>query len=59
MSQYHWYFATWGSAQLGYRWLATDYHTGSGRSQFVDDVLLQGPEIDLTIHFQASNSIKK
>jgi hypothetical protein len=47
----NWHFATWGSAQLGYRWLSTDYHTGSGRSAFLYDVLLQGPEVDLTIHF--------
>jgi hypothetical protein len=31
--------------------LATDYHTGSGRSAFLYDVLLQGPEVGLTIHF--------
>jgi hypothetical protein len=47
----NWHFTSWGSAQLGYRWLATDYHTGSGRSAFLYDVLLQGPEVGLTIHF--------
>lgn len=46
-----WRFAKWGSAQLGYRWLGTDYQTGSGTSEFKYDVIVQGPQIGLTVHF--------
>ncbi len=46
-----WRFAKWGSTQLGYRWLATDYETGSGLSKFSYDVILQGPQLGVTIHF--------
>ena len=47
----NWRFAKWGSAQLGYRWLATDYEHGSGTSKFVYDVIVEGPQIGLTVHF--------
>lgn len=47
----NWRFAKWGSAQLGYRWLGTDYETGSGANRFVYDVVLQGPQIGFTFHF--------
>jgi len=47
----NWRFTKWGSAQLGYRWLGTDYQTGSGASEFRYDVVLQGPQIGITIHF--------
>jgi len=47
----NWRFAKWGSAQLGYRWLGTDYETGSGTSRFVYDVVVQGPQIGFTMHF--------
>lgn len=47
----NWRFAKWGSAQLGYRWLGTDYEDGSGSSKFRYDVVLQGPQIGLTMHF--------
>ena len=46
-----WRFAKWGSAQLGYRWLGTDYETGSGTSKFRYDVIVEGPQIGLTVHF--------
>jgi hypothetical protein len=47
----NWRFAKWGSAQLGYRWLATDYETGGGTSKFVYDVIVEGPQRGLTVHF--------
>ena len=47
----NWRFAKWGSAQLGYRWLGTDYETGSGGSKFRYDAIVQGPQIGLTFHF--------
>jgi hypothetical protein len=47
----NWRFAKWGSVQLGYRWLGTDYETGSGTSLFKYDVVVQGPQVGLTIHF--------
>ena len=45
-----WRFAKWGSAQLGYRWLGTDYETGSGTSKCRYDVVVQGPQVGLTVH---------
>jgi len=47
----NWRFAPWGSAQLGYRWLDTDYETGSGTGRFVYDVLAQGPQLGFSLHF--------
>lgn len=47
----NWRFAKWGSAQFGYRWLGTDYSTGSGASKFKYDVVAQGPQLGLTVHF--------
>jgi hypothetical protein len=47
----NWRFAKWGSAQLGYRWLGTDYETGSGATLFRYDVVVQGPQIGATLHF--------
>ncbi len=46
-----WQFAPWGSLQAGYRWLYMDYETGSGTSQFKYDLLNQGPQLGLTVHF--------
>ncbi len=47
----NWRFAKWGSAQLGYRWLGTDYETGNGSSKFQYDVVVQGPQLGFTLHF--------
>ena len=47
----NWHFSKWGSAQLGYRWLGTDYETGSGTSRFRYDVVVQGPQLGFTISF--------
>jgi hypothetical protein len=48
---FDWRFANWGSLQLGYRWLSTDYETGSGASRFKYDMLIHGPHIGFTVHF--------
>lgn len=47
----NWRFTKWGSVQLGYRWLGTDYETGSGANRFRYDVVLQGFQLGLTAHF--------
>jgi hypothetical protein len=47
----NWHFSHWGSLQLGYRWLGTDYENGSGANKFVYDVVEQGPQIGLTVRF--------
>jgi hypothetical protein len=47
----NWRFARWGSVQLGYRWLGTDYQTGSGASLFKYDVIAQGPQLSFTVSF--------
>ncbi len=47
----NWRFTKWGSAQLGYRWLATDYETGSGAAKFRYDMVVQGPQIGVTFYF--------
>jgi hypothetical protein len=39
------------SLQAGYRWVYTDYETGSGATRFKYDILTQGPQLGLTIHF--------
>ena len=47
---FNWRFAKSASLQVGYRWLGTDYETGSGLNRFRYDVVLAGPQIGLTIH---------
>lgn len=49
-------FLTWHgseafSVQAGYRWVYTDYETGSGASRFKYDILTQGPQVGFTVHF--------
>jgi hypothetical protein len=46
-----WQFTKWGSLQLGYRWVNSDYETGSGSNRFKYDVLTQGPQVGVTFHF--------
>jgi len=46
-----WQFTQWGSLQVGYRWVSTDYETGSGASRFKYDMLTQGPQVGFTLHF--------
>jgi hypothetical protein len=36
---------------MGYRFLSTDYETGSGLNRFKYDILSQGPQLGLTLHF--------
>jgi hypothetical protein len=47
----NWHFAKWGSVQAGYRWLGTDYEAGSGLSKFRYDVVVQGPQVGMTLSF--------
>jgi hypothetical protein len=47
----NWHFSKWGSIQVGYRWLFTDYSQGSGSSQFRYNILTQGPQIGFTLSF--------
>ncbi|MEY4388264.1 MAG: hypothetical protein RLY20_3547 [Verrucomicrobiota bacterium] len=46
----NWRFTKSASLQLGYRWLGTEYETGSGANRFRYDVILSGPQIGLTMH---------
>jgi hypothetical protein len=47
----HWELSERCSVQAGYRWVSTDYETGSGVNRFAYDVLSQGPQIGLTMKF--------
>jgi hypothetical protein len=47
----HWRINESTSLQLGYRWLATDYETGSGLNKFRYDVIVEGAQVGLTLHF--------
>jgi hypothetical protein len=44
-------FTKMASVQLGYRFLYTDYSTGSGFNQFKYDILTCGPQIGFALHF--------
>ena len=46
-----WQFAKSASLQLGYRFLYTDYESGSGTSRFKYDMLTQGPQLGVTFPF--------
>jgi hypothetical protein len=46
-----WAFASWGSAEAGYRVFQTEYHTGSGVTALDYDVITYGPQLGLTLHF--------
>ena len=48
---FNWQFTQLASLQAGYRFLYTDYHTGSGLNYFKYDVLTCGPQIGFTFHF--------
>jgi hypothetical protein len=37
--------------QAGYRFLSTDYETGSGVNRFRYDVRVHGPQLGFTLHF--------
>jgi hypothetical protein len=44
-------FTKLASMQVGYRFLYTDYSTGSGLNEFKYDVLTCGPQIGFALHF--------
>ncbi|MCW5555710.1 MAG: hypothetical protein KIS67_26570 [Verrucomicrobiae bacterium] len=46
-----WRFSKHASLQAGYRWIQSDFEQGSGANKFRYDVLMQGPQIGLTMHF--------
>lgn len=48
---FNWQVTKWASLQAGYRWLYTDYETGSGVNRFKYDMLTQGPQLGFTLHF--------
>lgn len=48
---FNWQFAKWGSVQFGYRWLYIDYETGTGGGRFKYELLNQGPQLGVTVHF--------
>ena len=47
----NWRISKSAALQVGYRWLGTDYETGSGANKFRYDVVLAGPQIGFTFHF--------
>jgi hypothetical protein len=47
----NWHITESASLQLGYRWLATDYETGSGLNKFRYDVIVEGLQVGLTLRF--------
>lgn len=46
-----WHLSKSFSMHAGYRWVYTDYETGSGASRFSYDMLTQGPQLGFTFHF--------
>ncbi|HNQ87960.1 MAG TPA: hypothetical protein PKM73_04945 [Verrucomicrobiota bacterium] len=46
-----WHISKSFSLQAGYRWVYTDYETGSGPSRFRYDVLTQGPQVGFALSF--------
>jgi len=48
---FSWQFTRWGSLQVGYRLLYTDYENGSGLNRFKYDILTHGPQLGVTFHF--------
>jgi len=46
-----WHLSKSFSMQAGYRWVYTDYETGSGASRFSYDILSQGPQLGFALHF--------
>jgi hypothetical protein len=48
---FDWQFSQHASLQAGYRWLYTDYESGSGLSRFKYEMLTQGPQLGVTFSF--------
>ena len=46
-----WQISKLASVQVGYRFLYTDYETGSGLNRFKYDMLTSGPQVGFTLHF--------
>ena len=47
----NWQISKLFSLQAGYRWLYTDYETGSGLNRFKYDIMTSGPQVGFTLHF--------
>jgi hypothetical protein len=47
----NWRFSKLASLQAGYRWVYTDYETGSGATLFRYDILTQGPQLGVKLSF--------
>ena len=47
----NWQLAKSVALQAGYRWIYTDYETGSGLQTFKYDILSQGPQFGFSFHF--------
>jgi hypothetical protein len=47
----NWQISKMCSLNAGYRWVYTDYETGSGANKFKYAMLTQGPQLGLTLHF--------
>jgi hypothetical protein len=47
----NWRMSRRTSMQLGYRWMGTDYETGSGFNKFRYDVIVEGAQLGLSLHF--------
>ncbi len=48
---FNWQISNLASMQAGYRFIYTDYTTGSGLNEFKYDMLTQGPQIGFSLHF--------
>ena len=51
MATLDWQYKEWGSIRAGYKWLAYDYESGTGRDHILYDVVLQGPIIGLVFNW--------
>ena len=48
---FNWQISKLASLQAGYRFLDTDYETGSGLNKFKYDMLTSGPQVGFALHF--------
>jgi hypothetical protein len=46
-----WRFSEIGVLQVGYRWVHTDYESGSGWTHFRYNMLTSGPQVGVNFHF--------
>lgn len=47
----NWHLCKSASIHVGYRWVYTDYSTGSGLNRFRYDVMTQGPQVGFSFRF--------